>query len=62
MDIKELFKLAECTKSQAKDIDAWYWRFESLIKDNVYVKVTTYISDEKFAWGELEEAIIGVEG
>jgi hypothetical protein len=67
-DVKDMFKLVECRKSQVKIINAWYWTFQSLLSDNVQVKVTTYgdgilplykdeEKNEEEAWKELEKTI-----
>lgn len=66
IEAKTMFKLAQCRKSQAKQINAWYWTFQSLLTDKVTVDVITYAPlplypDEQpveaDAWIELEKAV-----
>jgi hypothetical protein len=61
MNIKQLFKLSGCRKSQVTTLHAWYWSFRSVYSNGVCVEVTTYTIDgvaiESDAWKKLGQAV-----
>lgn len=61
-DVKDMFKITDCRKSQAKSVNAWNWTFQSLLSEKVQAKVATYgltpsDKNEEDAWKELEKAV-----